>query len=249
MEDVHINTSQNVVIDYNLADIGNRVLARLLDGVFIAVYVVIVYVIFFGLLVNNMGALTFLNETDDPWWLTIFFVIALPAVFYSLWAPYLMQGQTFGKRILKIKIVKADGSEAGFGTYFVRWLLNIVDSLFYNIVGLIVMGSTQRRQRVADLVAGTVVISTQQTVHVDQTILSEIDENYQPKFTQVLQLSDKDLQIIKTLLERAKSTMDFDLVRKLRNKIESVIHEYKPELTDIDYVETIIKDYQYFSQQ
>ncbi|MDR2122877.1 MAG: RDD family protein [Flavobacteriaceae bacterium] len=248
MKDVHINTSQNVVIDYNLADIGNRVLAKLLDNLFLIAYGVIFYFIIWGILINSDGFLDPLIY-DDWIWIIPFFIIAAPVVFYSLWAPYFMQGQTFGKKIMKIKIVKADGSEASFGTYFVRWLLGFIDSLFYNMVGLITMASTQRRQRVADLIAGTVVISTKQTFHVDQTILSEIEENYQPKFTQVLQLSDRDLQIIKTALERARATVDIDLTRKLRNKIESVIHEYKPELTDIEYVETVIKDYQYFSQQ
>ncbi|MDR1877659.1 MAG: RDD family protein [Flavobacteriaceae bacterium] len=246
MNGVYINTSQNVVIDYNLADIGNRVLARLLDRVFTVAYMIILYLLFLAVSAND--EVSSYSENIVVEWI-VFSVIMLPIIFYSLWAPYFMQGQTFGKKILKIKIVKADGSEASFGTYFIRWLLNVVDSIFYGVVGLVVMSSTKRRQRVADLVAGTVVISTKQTIRVDQTILSEIGENYQPTFTQVLQLSDRDLQIVKTSLERAKATLDFDLARKLRNKVESVICEYKPELSDIDYVETIIRDYQYFSQQ
>ncbi len=250
MEGVHITTSQNVTIDYNLADIGTRVLARILDAIFMAVYGVIFYMIFFGVLATGKDeTFRFLFENDGALLILFGFLISLPIICYSLWAPYFMQGQTFGKKILQIKIVRMNGEEASFGTYFVRWLLNVVDSLFYNILGLIVMASNNKRQRVADLVAKTVVISTKQQLHVDQTILSQIEDVYQPKFSQVLRLSDRDAQIINSSMVRARMSRDINLVKKLRSKIEQVIQEYKPEMSDVEYVETVLKDYQYFSQQ
>lgn len=250
MEGVHINTSQNVIIDYNLATIGNRIVARLLDGVFIVAYLFIICLIILGIFFNGDFTLSSDYSNESEFWVIFLFIITvLPVFFYSLWAPYFMQGQTLGKKIMKIKIVRADGTEATFGTYFVRWLLNIVDSLFYNIVGLVTMTATEKRQRVADLVAGTVVITIKQKVSVDQTVLYDIEEDYFPKFSQVLQLSDKDIGIIKTSLSRALKNGDYELIKKLRNKIESVIFEYKPEMSDEEYVDTVLKDYQYFSQQ
>ncbi|PQL90454.1 RDD family protein [Apibacter adventoris] len=243
MEGVHINTSQNVTIDFNLATIGNRIAARFLDWIFILIYLVIFFIIIYVLTSNDF------NFEHEMLNMVLYVIMILPVVFYSLWAPYFMQGQTFGKKILKIKIVKADGAEATFGTYFIRWLLNVVDSIFYSSVGLITMASTKKRQRVADLVAHTVVITTRQQINFDQTILYNLEENYQPIFSQVLQLSDKDVQIIRTSLDFAKKNRDYELIKKLRNKIESVINEYKSEMSDVDYVDTVIKDYQYFSQQ
>lgn len=243
MEGVHINTSQNVTIDFNLATIGNRIAARFLDWIFIFIYLVIFFIIIYVLTSNDF------NFEHEMLNMVLYVIMILPVVFYSLWAPYFMQGQTFGKKILKIKIVKADGAEATFGTYFIRWLLNVVDSIFYSSVGLITMASTKKRQRVADLVAHTVVITTRQQINFDQTILYNLEENYQPIFSQVLQLSDKDVQIIRTSLDFAKKNRDYELIKKLRNKIESVINEYKSEMSDVDYVDTVIKDYQYFSQQ
>lgn len=246
MEDVYINTSQNVHIDYKLAPIGNRIAARFLDWMFCFIYLVILFIIVF-VIINNDNDLS--NIKDKRLIFVLCTIIILPVFFYSLWAPYFMQGQTFGKKILKIKIVKADGVEATFGTYFIRWLLNMVDSIFYSSVGLITMASTEKRQRVADLVANTVVITTRQQINFDQAILYNLEENYQPIFSQVLQLSDKDIQIIRSSLDFAKKNRDYELIKKLRNKIESVINEYKSEMSDVDYVDTVIKDYQYFSQQ
>ncbi|TWP30338.1 RDD family protein [Apibacter muscae] len=249
MNGAQINTSQNVSIDYNLADIGERVVAKILDTLFILGYLLFCLAIFIGVAYWYEDNLEFFIENDGAIAITIYLVMMIPVFFYSLWAPYFMQGQTFGKKIMKLKIVKVDGSEAGFSTYLIRWLLNIIDSLFYYIVGLVVMGTTEKRQRVADLVAKTVVISTKPKMKIDQTILAQIDENYTPTFTQVLQLSDNDIQIISKTLTRIKATSDYSMLSKLREKIESVIHESKPELTDMDYVQTVIKDYQYFSQQ
>ncbi|WP_128330463.1 RDD family protein [Apibacter sp. HY039] len=246
MDNVHINTSQNVSIDYNLADIGNRIFGYILDAIFVMIYSVIIIVLFF----SNTDMLEYgFFQDGEEFLLILLILLLLPAFTYALWAPYFMQGQTFGKKILKLKIIKADGSEAKFSTFLIRWLLSPVDTSFYCVIGLIVMSTNTRRQRVADLVAGTVVISTRQTYQVDQTILSQLEEDYQPKFTQVLQLSDKDMYLIKNTMDTARSTTDYQLVKKLREKIESVIQEYKPEMSDVEYVETVIKDYQFFSQQ
>jgi uncharacterized RDD family membrane protein YckC len=69
-------------------------------------------------------------------------------------------GQTVGKRLLRLRVVRSDGSEAGLREVAVRTVLRTVDGLFGYLVGLGVMLATgQRRQRLGDLAAGTVVTS------------------------------------------------------------------------------------------
>src|SRR4051794_6580373 len=72
-----------------------------------------------------------------------------------------LTGQTLGKRLLRIRVVSADGSRASVGQALGRTLLRVVDSLpVLYIVGLISVLATGRgrRQRVGDLAAGTVVV-------------------------------------------------------------------------------------------
>ena len=251
---VYINTAQNVTIDYELADIGKRVLARILDNIFIGIYFFILILIFIAISDNTNG--DFLDSKSDEFiisfWVIISFILLAPPLFYSLYFPYFMQGRTPGKAIMKIKIVKLDGSEASFGTYLARWLMSVVDFQLPpigSLLGLIVMASTQKRQRIADLAAKTVVISTQQQIKINQTVLSQLSEFYKPTFGQVLQLSDKDVRIISQNLSRARKSMDYSMIGTLRKKIEDVIHEYRPEMGDIEYIEAVLKDYQYFSQE
>src|ERR671911_684436 len=68
-------------------------------------------------------------------------------------------GQTVGKKLLRLRVVRADGRPAGMREIAVRTVRGVVDGGGGYIVGLIVMLATgQRRQRLGDLAAGTIVV-------------------------------------------------------------------------------------------
>jgi uncharacterized RDD family membrane protein YckC len=68
-------------------------------------------------------------------------------------------GQTFGKRLLKLRVVRVDGSPAGMGEVAVRTLLRVIDGIALYLVGLIVMLVTgERRGRLGDLAGGTMIV-------------------------------------------------------------------------------------------
>jgi uncharacterized RDD family membrane protein YckC len=68
-------------------------------------------------------------------------------------------GQTVGKKLMKLRVVRADGRPAGMREIAVRTVLRVVDGVGAYIVGLIVMLATgQRRQRLGDLAAGTIIV-------------------------------------------------------------------------------------------
>lgn len=67
-------------------------------------------------------------------------------------------GATLGKRALNLRVVSTDGGPIGFGQAVVRYLLLFVDTFAFGLVGLITAKASDRRQRVGDRVAKTVVI-------------------------------------------------------------------------------------------
>ena len=67
-------------------------------------------------------------------------------------------GYTVGKKVFGIKVVKETGESCGYGAAFVRNLLGIIDGFLYYIVGFIAMAASDKRQRIGDRVAGTVVV-------------------------------------------------------------------------------------------
>jgi uncharacterized RDD family membrane protein YckC len=89
----------------------------------------------------------------------IWIIIIAVAVIGILVVMQGLTGKTPGKAMLGIKVVDAEGRRPGIGRAFVREILWIVDSLpFLNLVGLITAISSQRNQRVGDMVAGTFVV-------------------------------------------------------------------------------------------
>jgi uncharacterized RDD family membrane protein YckC len=69
------------------------------------------------------------------------------------------EGQTVGKKLMKLRVVRADGRPAGMSEIAVRTVLRVVDGIGLYIVGLIVMLATgQRRQRLGDMAAGTIIV-------------------------------------------------------------------------------------------
>ena len=69
-------------------------------------------------------------------------------------------GQTLGKKVMRIRVVRTDGGDASMGQIAVRTVLRLIDGLFLYLVGLIVMLATgKRRGRLGDLAGDTMVVS------------------------------------------------------------------------------------------
>ncbi|PTM08178.1 MAG: RDD family protein, partial [Bacteroidetes bacterium] len=108
MVELQINTTQNVNINFTAASVGERILAYAIDLLFKLAYIIVVYQIVF-----NITEISSWLEDQDFWSVAaISSLFALPIFLYSLLFESLLDGQTPGKRILKIKVVKIDGYQA-----------------------------------------------------------------------------------------------------------------------------------------
>jgi uncharacterized RDD family membrane protein YckC len=87
------------------------------------------------------------------------YLITLAWALYYYFACESSGGQTLGKRAMKLRVVRVDGSEAGMREIAVRTVLRVVDGICLYLVGLIVMiASGKRRQRLGDMAGGTIVV-------------------------------------------------------------------------------------------
>lgn len=69
-----------------------------------------------------------------------------------------LTGQTIGKRVVRIKVIKEGTSESSVGSSVIRHLFDIIDMIF--LIGLIVAAASEKKQRIGDLVAKTIVIES-----------------------------------------------------------------------------------------
>ena len=162
----------------------------------------------------------------------------------------IFEGQTIGKKLIKIKVVKIDGYQASFGDYLIRWLFRIVENnMMGGLIGLVAMIVNSKTQRMGDMAAGTAVITLKNNITIDSTILEEIGEAYVPIYPLVIKLSDNDMRIIKETFLVAESKNDFETIDKLTKKIESVIGIKNQSGFQIDFIKTILKEYNFYTQK
>jgi uncharacterized RDD family membrane protein YckC len=244
MVELQINTTQNVNINFTAASIGERMLAYVID-----IVIKIAYLLGFGYIIFDVFNFDDVFYELDGWsQQAVYVIFALPVLFYTLTLESIFEGQTLGKRIMKIKVVKIDGYQSSFPDYLIRWSLRALDMIMFGVVGLITIVSSKKSQRLGDMAAGTSVISLKSNVNISHTILEELDDSYVPTYPNVIKLSDNDARIIKETYVRAKAAKDYQTLIKLRQKIIQVVDIKEFNSTDIEFIDTILKDYNYYTQ-
>ena len=245
MSELSIYTTQNVVINFKAASVGDRMLASLLDLLIKVAYVIVVAYVFF----EKLGFSNVLDRVDMWSRMAIIILFFFPIMIYSVTLESIFEGQTFGKKLIKIKVVKIDGYQAGFGDYLIRWLFRLVENnLMGGLIGLIAMLVSNKTQRMGDMAAGTAVITLKNNISIDHTILEEIGEAYQPVYPLVIKLSDNDMRIIKDMFTIAEAKGDLGTIGKLSKKIELVTGIKNQSYNETEFIKTILKDYNFYTQ-
>jgi uncharacterized RDD family membrane protein YckC len=154
---VSIRTPENIELAYALAGPGSRAAAYIVDLLlmFTVGQVLLNFIALgFALLVSAMGA-------ESRLWITAIVTLGSFALYngYFILFEWLLNGQTPGKRVLHIRVIKQGGYALRFFDTLLRNLLRAVDflPLFYG-VGLTSILFTRDSQRLGDLVAGTLVV-------------------------------------------------------------------------------------------
>ncbi len=158
-EQLTISTPEQVAFHYEMAGIGSRFVAALIDHlVLITAFVLVncaIYGIFLSALINGGG--------DDA---SVYIVLATMTIisFAIFWGYFVLfetiwNGQTPGKRLGRLRVIRRDGQPVRAGEVMIRNLVRLIDFLpgFYGI-GLITMFINKDACRLGDLAAGTIVI-------------------------------------------------------------------------------------------
>jgi len=237
MEQFQIETAQNISISQNTAHLGDRMLAYLIDSFIILVYFVLMIIL-----------LVSLNDDYGDMW-ALYMVLSLPAFLYYVLLETFMNGQTVGKNLMQIRVVKLDGSKAGFASYFIRWILRIIDVVLTSggvaVFTILIKGTGQR---VGDIAAGTTVITEKKKIFLTDTLLRDLPKGYSPKFPQVTLFKDREMQTIKELYDASKRNGDHNVIVSLSNQIKKVT-EIATDMKPVEFVDIVIMDYSYYTQQ
>lgn len=234
MAQLNILTTQNVVISYETASIGDRVLARLLDWLILIVYTTLVFVIISRIGTEISGGLVML--------------VLLPVYTYDVLCESIFQGRSFGKMVLKLRVVKVDGSQPGVGDFITRWLLRLLEGVISLSPGLalLVMFVNGRGQRIGDILAGTAVVKTTQNFRLHDTILMQMHPQYNIVFPQVSMLSDYDVNTVKDVLKQALISKNYPAIERLAARMRELMG-VNPPIPSIQFLHIVLNDYTHYS--
>lgn len=239
MASTSILTGQYVRIQQTPASIVERMLAQIIDWTVQAVYVGGLSYLFFGL------DLIRFSETLQV--LVLVLGIFLPMLFYGFLCELLANGQTLGKRLLKMRVVKTDGSVPGIGAYLLRWTMMIIDGPTTSGLGVLVMVINKDTRRIGDLAAGTMVIKTNgyQKLQVSLEEFAPFSRNYRPVYPAAEDLTLEQVKLIDQTLRLKDEDPRIHALAEQVQQTLAIAHVHDSD--DKTFLWHIKRDYQYYA--
>jgi len=249
---VKLDTGFNIEVEFAITPFHKRLFAWMID-----LAIIIGYYYLMNRIVNALGW-----DENQQW---AFVLLSLPPLFYHLICEIALNGQSMGKKALAIKVITIDGGQPSLSQYIIRWAFRMADfpiwilgfirygelewwlSIFL-FSGLVCVLATPFTQRIGDLVAGTIVIDTKTHTSWEDTVFTELESNYQPRFPQVMQLTDKDINTLKSIIGTVRKKSDYDLSMRIGERIKTKLN-ISSDQDSLEFLETLLKDYNYYSTQ
>ncbi len=238
MEYVNISTTQNIDLEYKIAGVGDRILAYGFDLLVLGSWI-------------GLWSVIILQTGGYKLWHIIF---ATPVLFYSLVSEMFLNGQTFGKMVLKIKVSKLDGSELTLGNCLIRWILRIIDIwIFSGFVAITSILVSKKSQRLGDLATGSTVVKTSRKNLFEETTYINIPDDYVTVYPESAQLTDTDATTIKEVLNFVEVQNDtgtevnyHPMQLKLQNALKQKLGITEVKSSAKVFLEDVLKDFNYF---
>lgn len=244
MSNITFKTAQYVNIDYELANPFIRAVASFIDALAFLIYFIIAF--------NLMSVSFFEWKLNDVSLFTAIFAILfrIPWLIYSPTLEYFTNGRSLGKWILGIRVVKVTGETAGLKEYFTRWIFRVIDIWIgaFGFLALLIAGTSERNQRLGDLMANTVVIKTSnsQLYSLADVLSIKSASNHEVKYPAISRFSDEDMMLIKTTILRVKrypNEANKKFAIELANETARLIGLEETPAKRMEFLQTVLQDY------
>ena len=265
MSIVRIATHFNIDIEFTAPPFYRRLAAWVIDIVIQIVYLIVALRLLNWLTLSMPG-----NDSNMKVW-ALSLLLFLPLALYHVILEITMQGQSIGKKLLGIKVVSENGGRPSIGQFIIRWLMRTMDISVIMMIMMIpyaqmfgpqvywgmaismgllvtdlVLVNTRKQQRLGDILARTVLIDTKQNEKISDTVFLEVENSYVPLFPQIMQLSDRDMNSLKGILDASRRHRDSTMAMMAAEKIKAHL-KIDTDLEPETFLEVLLKDYNYLS--
>ncbi|SDD41434.1 RDD family protein [Pedobacter soli] len=242
MDSIKISTAQNIDISYEIAGLGERIAARCIDlGIFLVLGVIAMILI---------GAASYSMSSNAA--MVVFFIFLAIFVFYDLVCELTMDGQSLGKKVLKVRVISLDGGQPTLSQYLLRWLFRTIDfgiPFGWGVVAIISVIATKNHQRLGDILGKTTLIKTTPRTQFTNTAFSfSLPETYEAQFKAVLHLNDREVELIHEVLTSYYQTGNAELIYAMAAKTkEHIVVSIPAGMNELQFLETVLKDYKHLT--
>lgn len=241
MKQLDLVTTQNVVIEYPAATVMERIIAAFID--FVIFGIIVWFVIYI------LGEVMNTYRVDDIGWHFVMLVPILLLITYHTLSEYLANGQSVGKKILGIRVIRMDGQKAGLRESLIRAMMLIVDFVFSGgLIGILAITTSRRHQRLGDMAANTFVIKSNPSKPFRLEDINKIKslEDYEAVYPAVIQFTENDILQVKETLKRFqkyKNPSHREAFKMMTNKVGAALELEQIPKDRVKFVKTIIRDY------
>ena len=233
MRSISIESSQGVLIDYKLSSVAARFGASFMDMILYYIYAMVVASLFdnfsFGFILPVIYLLSFM-------------------LYYILMEQY-FGGQTIGKKVVNIRVVRVDGEPLTLVDSAMRAFLLLFEGFFtIGTLAILISGTSSMRQRLGDVAADTVVINIPQKNSLRLSRLGQLDELSKEDvvYEAVKVFSEEDMLFIKTAIEDYQKYKDQIRAQVIENLVKKCLEKMELKLevkNKISFLKQLIKDY------
>lgn len=263
MSVLKVPTTFNIDLEFEVPEFHRRMFAWMIDFLIQIFYLIIISRIYNEYLLRHHSDLVYENDFSVRW------ILRLPVIIYHMVCEITLNGQSIGKKLLGIRIVNENGGKASISQFLIRnlirtsdymiliiiiygpiygpnlvWLL--IGSILLIITDIILVATSRKGQRLGDILAHTILVRTKTIGSMEETVFMEVADNYIPSFPQIMKLSDRDINAVKSILDSARKKGDFNLAAMASEKIKSHLKIDSP-MSPFDFLDTLMKDYNYLS--
>ncbi|MFI5129737.1 MAG: RDD family protein [Chitinophagales bacterium] len=261
MSIIKVPTSFNIDVEFEIPEFYRRLIALVIDVLILFFYLKIA-----GKIFENISGL------DDTGSRALGLILWIPPFVYHIVLEITMDGQSVGKKIMNLKVVNENGGRPSISQFLIRWMVrdiwfllvlqlgvsnelvgNRAEGIFlvlfviaYFITEIVLVVASRKSQRIGDMLAHTILIRTNSRARIEETVFQEVADSYKPEFPQIMQLSDRDINAIKSILETAKKKGDFNMAATACEKIKAHL-KIDSAKSPFDFLEVLLKDYNYLS--
>lgn len=266
---IKVPTNFNIDVEFEIPEFYRRLISLLIDVIIEYFYLRIA-----GEIYNSIRASSGSSSDSGYDIHAVGLLLLLPVLLYHVVMEITMNGQSIGKKVMGIRVVNENGGRPGISQFLIRWLLRVSDlwialllviiisnpdfgrnaqttfiilaALGFLITDIVLVVSSRKGQRIGDILAKTILIRINPKSNIEDTVFVAVADDYVPSYPQIMQLSDKDINAIKSILETARKKTDFAMAETASDKIKAHL-KIESTMSPFDFLDVLLKDYNYLS--